>query len=80
MFVFPMMVAPRERSWRTIVASKGEAWEARMREAHCVGRSVVAMLSFTARRKGFVELVVEDVAAVVVSERASLVARSTKWL
>ena len=50
MFVLPTTRAPRLRSCWTMVASKGEAWEARILEAHCVWKSEVAMLSLTARR------------------------------
>ena len=48
-----MRLAPRARSCDTIVASKGELWEARNGEAHVVdwrGERVV-ILSFTARVK-----------------------------
>ncbi|PHH92367.1 hypothetical protein CDD83_7649 [Cordyceps sp. RAO-2017] len=52
MLVLPTTRPPRARSCRTTVASKGEAWPRRMRDAHCVGNSAVAMLSLTASRNG----------------------------
>src|SRR5688572_23145798 len=42
-----MITAPASRSLRTAVASKGDRYSTRIFEPQVVGRSVVAMLSFT---------------------------------
>src|SRR5687768_611209 len=47
-FVFPITTAPAARRRDTAVASNGLTYPSRMREPHVVGRSSVAMLSFTA--------------------------------
>src|SRR5437763_5668076 len=48
-FAFPTTTKPRSRRRDTAVASKGEVNFDRMRDPHVVGRSVVTMLSLTAR-------------------------------